>query len=605
MYQEYYQLTDDPFRLNSDENSACLHHEFKRTLENIADAISEGAVLIYVTGKTGIGKTMLLKSLAEAQDDLTVLLRTNSRQFNHQGLTDLLMDPDGYSSAEQSGWLSAFENIMDKQDHSVTSVISIDDAHDLTDDSLAQLGQAVKLIDARAYRCCFVLAGNNKIESPQEGFPVHLIKTIQLNAIRKNETAYYVRQRLKVVGSDGAIQFDEQIWDYLYQLSEGVPRRINRICNRLLLNGMFDEKRHFDKDDIITVARQLDKEGLLEITPDKATELDLVGINPENVSIRPVLNLKAFYQAYQTTSIKTAQPTPEKTVVPPVLNDTVLLNTRVIPEVIEPVKPVAPEEPLALFPEETDYQHGVEPEEEIRHWMWPVLFLLILTGLIVFAGLMIYRFIEADFVNERTVVVEKVRQSDNDSTPSTTPVEQTLSSNNKPPVDEVSGIKELELPIATPPSPGKSSTEQPANTRQSSVILSASLYKELLQDNQWQKNYKPAVLLPSELNQCTTSGDDIYCITRTRQSHSKDILYSYQTGAMIQNFQDDGTFSIMYRSSITRTENPEPGKIDPVSSLKVPVDTKERQMQCEFITGSMIKCTENRMVSIYTRLLNK
>jgi type II secretory pathway predicted ATPase ExeA len=613
LYQDYYQLSDDPFRLSSDALSACLHQQFKQTLKTTVDAINKGAGVVYVTGRTGIGKTMLLKSLTEDQPQLKVLLNTTARLFNEKGLISLLFDSEGSNNSEQTNWLAAFEDIMEKQDKGVATLITVDDAHDLSDVSLSLVGQAVKLIEVRGYRCCFILAGNNKINPPDEGFPPHLLLTTQLDAIRHDEMDSYVLQRLKVVGGDSTIQFDESVWEYLFQLSDGVPRRINRICNRLLLNGMFDEKEYFDKQDMILVAKQLDKEGLLELSPEIAAQLDLVGTNPETMGVRPVLDMKAFYQAYQSTPINSIQKYQQKAAVPPVLNDTVMMNTQVLSEVAEPV---AAEEPFVLFPDDTDFKHTSEPEKKSVKWIWSSVFLLVLTGLIIYAGIMIYKFIDADFVNEMGVAPteEKPNQSTDVSPQSQSIEPQSLPADGTQSAETISeDMTELKLPLVTPPTKAEALVEPPAKTDvlveppakapNSSLILSALLYKALLQDNHWQKNYKPAILLPSTLNECDSSGDDIYCLTRTRQTQSENVLYSYKTGAMIQDFRDDGTFYIMYRSSITRTENPNPANLGLESSLEVPIDTKERRMQCEFVSGTMIKCAENRMVSIYTREL--
>lgn len=64
-----------------------------------------------------------------------------------------------------------------------------------------------------------------------------VIARFHLGALSEAETAQYIRHRLSVAGLTGALPFDARALRLIHQLTRGVPRRINLLCDRALLGG--------------------------------------------------------------------------------------------------------------------------------------------------------------------------------------------------------------------------------------------------------------------------------------------------------------------------------------------------------------------------------
>ena len=64
-----------------------------------------------------------------------------------------------------------------------------------------------------------------------------------LEALAEGETEAYIMHRLERVGWQGDPVFSKSIFPIIHRFSEGIPRRINLICSRLLLHGSV-EQRH-------------------------------------------------------------------------------------------------------------------------------------------------------------------------------------------------------------------------------------------------------------------------------------------------------------------------------------------------------------------------
>jgi general secretion pathway protein A len=75
-----------------------------------------------------------------------------------------------------------------------------------------------------------------------------------------NETRGYIEHRLKRAGSTGKPTFDDESFAAVFDAGRGIPRRINSICDRLLLLGFLNDKTHFSPADVHEVVRDFAQE---------------------------------------------------------------------------------------------------------------------------------------------------------------------------------------------------------------------------------------------------------------------------------------------------------------------------------------------------------
>src|SRR5258706_36747 len=90
------------------------------------------------------------------------------------------------------------------------------------------------------------------------------IVTTQLGA---EDTQRYIEHRLKRAGSQGKPSFEPAVFDSVFKASRGIPRRINSICDRLLLLGFLSEKTHLSGADVDEVVREFNEEAAVPVKP--------------------------------------------------------------------------------------------------------------------------------------------------------------------------------------------------------------------------------------------------------------------------------------------------------------------------------------------------
>ena len=87
-----------------------------------------------------------------------------------------------------------------------------------------------------------------------------VIASYHLGPLDEAETQAYIEHRLKHVGWSGDPSFEPASFALIHAATGGIPRRINTLCNRLLLAGFLAEKRAFGTVDVQSIASEIKEE---------------------------------------------------------------------------------------------------------------------------------------------------------------------------------------------------------------------------------------------------------------------------------------------------------------------------------------------------------
>jgi len=87
-----------------------------------------------------------------------------------------------------------------------------------------------------------------------------VIAACHLGPMDAAETAAYIIHRLRTVGWTGDPSIDDAAYAAIYKQTGGIPRRINVLCNRLLLLGYMDEKHAITGSDVALVIEDMQQE---------------------------------------------------------------------------------------------------------------------------------------------------------------------------------------------------------------------------------------------------------------------------------------------------------------------------------------------------------
>jgi general secretion pathway protein A len=74
-----------------------------------------------------------------------------------------------------------------------------------------------------------------------------VVARFHLDPLAEDETAHYIKHRLSVAGMSGLIPFDRDARHRIHELTRGVPRRINLLCDRALLGAYASGRQRVDR----------------------------------------------------------------------------------------------------------------------------------------------------------------------------------------------------------------------------------------------------------------------------------------------------------------------------------------------------------------------
>lgn len=271
MYDHFYHLTTDPFGLNPDPRFCYSHPSYKKAMSYMRYALNRGEGFLLITGKPGTGKTTLVKDLIKGMENTGVLVTT---LVTTQLEADDLLRSVAYSynlpveNKDKATIIVLLKNYLaTRKRHGHQTILVVDEAQDLSHGALEELRLLTNLelnfhpllqIFLVGQPQLYKLLGSSDMEQLRQRITV----ATAMQPLSEQEVGEYVEHRLCVAGWHNDPEIRKEVYSMIYASSDGIPRRINQICSRLLLHGFVEEKHTLGREDIDSVLKELDEEQL-------------------------------------------------------------------------------------------------------------------------------------------------------------------------------------------------------------------------------------------------------------------------------------------------------------------------------------------------------
>ncbi len=292
MYQDFYQLTSNPFRLAPDPNFCFNHSGYKRAREYLEYALDQGEGFVMVTGRPGTGKTMLVETFLRGIDISTVVAkRIAASDYGAKELLRAVAYAYGFDAADmdKATLRHRIQQYFLQQEQAGRRVLLIvDEAQTLQYTALEELRILADLQTESRQMLQLFLVGQESLQDlmstpDMEQFQQRVIANYHLVPLSLMDARAYIEYRLLQAGWNGNPEFTSAAVLSIYQLSKGVPRHINKICNRLMLLGFGKGNHVFDKRDVQAISIEMSNEQLTPMEENRAhfTEADTISSIPE------------------------------------------------------------------------------------------------------------------------------------------------------------------------------------------------------------------------------------------------------------------------------------------------------------------------------------
>lgn len=270
MYEEFFGFSGKPFQLSPDARFFYPSKEHKRALSFLQYGLGQADGFIVITGDVGTGKTTLVQTLLGDLDANSVLCANIvTTQLEENDLLSLVCINLGIpvdQGKSKALLLNDLERFFAQRTAEGRRVLLIvDEAQNLPPRSVEELRMLSNFThDSKPLVQVFLL-GQEEFRATllSQGFEQlrqRVIATYHLNPLTDDETRTYIEHRLETVGWSGNPHLTDDAFTEVFEFSEGVPRRINNLCDRLLLFSFLEERKTIDVGVVKAVAEEIGSE---------------------------------------------------------------------------------------------------------------------------------------------------------------------------------------------------------------------------------------------------------------------------------------------------------------------------------------------------------
>ena len=276
MYESFYGLKSKPFQLNPDPSFYFASKQHRRAKAYLEYGVSRNEGFIVITGEIGAGKTMVLRSLIEGLNGSNVITgHLVTTQLGAEDTLRMVGAAFGFrvKDVPKSELLITLEAFLISQtSKGKRCLLIVDEAQNLTPRAVEELRMLSNFQFGNQALLQSFLVGQPEfreiLQQPEmEQFRQRVAATCHIGPLDQDETRGYIEHRLKCAGSTGKPTFEPAAFEGIYKATAGIPRRVNAVCDRLLLAGYLSGRTVITAADVDEVVREFQQENQVPSRP--------------------------------------------------------------------------------------------------------------------------------------------------------------------------------------------------------------------------------------------------------------------------------------------------------------------------------------------------
>eukprot|EP00611_Tribonema_gayanum_P013888 TRINITY_DN25124_c0_g1_i1.p3 TRINITY_DN25124_c0_g1~~TRINITY_DN25124_c0_g1_i1.p3 ORF type:complete len:286 (-),score=53.15 TRINITY_DN25124_c0_g1_i1:1309-2166(-) len=270
MYEAFYGLSSKPFQLNPDPSFYFGSKQHRRAKAYLEYGLLRSEGFIVITGEVGAGKTTIVRGLLDSMDASAVTAANLvSTQLDAEDTLRMVGAAFGVrvKDVSKADLLMALEAFLVTQvSEGKRSLLIVDEAQNLTPRAVEELRMLSNFQFGKQALLQTFLVGQPEfrdiLQHPNmQQLRQRVTATCHIGPLDVDETKGYVEHRLKCAGGTGRPHFEDGTFELIFKATGGIPRRINTVCDRLLLLGFLGNKDSLGPEDVSEVVNEMREEG--------------------------------------------------------------------------------------------------------------------------------------------------------------------------------------------------------------------------------------------------------------------------------------------------------------------------------------------------------
>jgi type II secretory pathway predicted ATPase ExeA len=242
MYYKHFGLEGPPFRFSPLATQLFLSSAHRECLAALEWALlHDECGFMLLLGETGTGKTTLLNAICSRRIPRLQLACVTNPRLSFEEIMRVVLPQLGMPTDERGKLelIRQFEQVVSNRLQGRRTAIVIDEAQDLSDETLEDLRLLANRIGPQEQELQIVLVGHPELLDRLSArhlrqFLERISTRVSLLPLSTDESVAYVESRLAAQGGSARI-FKANALRRLVEAAGGIPRRLNVLCHNALV----------------------------------------------------------------------------------------------------------------------------------------------------------------------------------------------------------------------------------------------------------------------------------------------------------------------------------------------------------------------------------
>jgi len=248
MYNSFFEIDYPPFSISQDLNYLYLNKKLKEILDGLRYACDTKEGIIKLTGDVGSGKTIICKALANELKDNFLVINIHPAEIKSLNILEVI---------DSKLLENNIDSILNKTNIEVSKnriLIIFDDYTKISDENLNSIMFANENIKSTSLLTFLLISSNfenKKITNVLKKINDRVIYHFDMPKLSKDDTIDYINHRLKMTGyrNNQVELFSKKICSLVHEKSNGLPRKINILCDKCLISAFLNQRKFPSKKD--------------------------------------------------------------------------------------------------------------------------------------------------------------------------------------------------------------------------------------------------------------------------------------------------------------------------------------------------------------------
>jgi general secretion pathway protein A len=267
MYERFFGLRERPFDLVPNPRFLFLTARKREALANLRHGIGSPRGLTLLLGEAGTGKTTLIQALlAESTKATECVLLSNptlTRSEFYEFLAEAFKLPEDAGSSKARFLFEFRRQLLERHANGRLSALVLDEAQSMPSELLEEVRLLSNIETTTVKLLNVVLAGQPELAARLNEPSLRQLKQrialrCELAPFDFQETASYIAGRLRIAGGDPATIFTREAVLRIHDVSGGVPRTVNVVCDNAMITGFAAQVKPIARALVDEVGRDFD-----------------------------------------------------------------------------------------------------------------------------------------------------------------------------------------------------------------------------------------------------------------------------------------------------------------------------------------------------------